>query len=283
MRTTDYEPDEAIRRMLARRFGIDHPVQLLPGGEGRTYRAGDYVFRHETSHVEATFIADLYHSLPERGFRLPRPIRAVDGAWITAEGWSAWNFVAGRPATAADLEFVIPALQSFHQALASVPYPAFLAGRDSPYDRANRQTWQDDPLTLDARFAPLAAPLLQRLRPVPELRPQLIHADLNEQNMLVAPGLHPAIIDMTPYWRPSEFALAVPAYWLGPYRGNAAILPAFAHLPAFDQMLVRVGLRTILISQEFSRLGAAIGDAEQEYRASVEIICNWVDRLEVAG
>ena len=269
--------------MLAQQFGVADPLHLLPGGEGRTYRAGDYVFRRETNNIEAAFIADLYHSLPERGFRLPRPIRAVDGAWVTADGWSAWTFVAGRPAIAADLGLVLPALQAFHQALASVPYPAYLAGRDSPYDRANRQTWEDDPLTLDARFAPLVAPLLQRRRPVPELRPQLIHADLNEHNILVAPGLDPAIIDMTPYWRPPEFALAVPAYWLGPYRGNAAILPACAHLREFDQMLLRVGLRTILISQEFSRLGAAVGDVEQEYRPSIEIICHWVDRLDACG
>jgi uncharacterized protein (TIGR02569 family) len=283
MSTINHEPGETIRSILARQFGIDHPVRLLPGGEGRTYRAGDYIFRRETNRAEAAFIAELYCSLPEQRFRLPRPIRALDGAWVTAAGWSAWTFVEGRPATTTDLGQVIPALQSFHQALASVPYPSYLAQRDSPYDRANKQTWEDDPITLDPRFAPLIAPLLQRLRPVPELRPQLIHADLNEQNILVAPGVDPAIIDMTPYWRPPEFALAVPAYWLGPYRGDATVLSAFAHIRAFDQMLVRAGLRTMLISQEFDRLGVTVGEVEQEYRASVEIICQWVDRSDASG
>jgi uncharacterized protein (TIGR02569 family) len=280
MCTANDETSDAIRRVLARHFGVDRPVRLLPGGEGRTYRAGDHIFRRETNPAEACFIADLYSSMEEQGFRLPRPARALDGAWVTPQGWSAWTFVEGQPATTQDLAQVIPAIQAFHRALASVPYPPYLARRDSPYDRANLQTWEDAPLTLEDRFAPLVVPLLQRRRPVPELRAQLIHADLNEQNILVASGSDPAIIDMTPYWRPPEFAVAVLAYWLGPYRNNPAILPAFAHIREFDQMLLRVGLRTLLISQEFSRLGAAIGDVEQEYRGAVEIICRWVDRVE---
>ncbi|MEV6598562.1 hypothetical protein AB0M36_17045 [Actinoplanes sp. NPDC051346] len=36
-------------------------------------------------------------------------------------------------------------------------------------------------------------------------RPQLVHADLTK-NVLLAPGLPPAIIDISPHWRPPAYA-----------------------------------------------------------------------------
>lgn len=267
----------AIRRELERWFVIDGPLVRLPSGEGRTYRAGDVIYRRDPDVEETAFIVDLYRSIEQRGFRVPLPMQSTSRTWTTAEGWTAWTFVPGQPTTSADLDHVIPALQSFHRALTQVARPAYLDRRDSPYDRADRLAWSDAP-RIDERFAALIAPLMQRKRDLPDLRCQLIHGDLNEQNILVAPGLPPALIDMTPYWRPASFALAVLAFWIGPYRGDATVLRRFAQIPAFDQMLIRMALRTIFVSQEFARLGAEIGDVAQEYGAAVEIVCRWADR-----
>ncbi|HEY0603993.1 MAG TPA: phosphotransferase [Herpetosiphonaceae bacterium] len=267
----------ATRRELERWFVLDGPLARLPSGEGRTYRAGDVIYRRDPNAQENAFIVELYRSIEQRGFRVPLPLPSTSGAWTTAEGWTAWTFVPGQPATVADLEQVIPAIQSFHRALARVAQPAYLDQRDSPYDRADRLAWSDAP-EVDDRFATLIGPLMQRKRDLPDVGCQLIHGDLNEQNILVAPGLPPALIDMTPYWRPAPFALAVLAFWIGPYRGDAEILRQFAQIPAFDQMLIRMALRTIFVSQEFARLGAKIGDVEREYGAAVEIVCRWVDR-----
>jgi hypothetical protein len=44
--------------------------------------------------------------------------------------------------------------------------------------------------------------------------------------------------------------LAVLAYWVGPYRENAAILEHFRGIPAFDQMLLRAGLRLTLTKRD---------------------------------
>ncbi|HEY0736546.1 MAG TPA: phosphotransferase [Herpetosiphonaceae bacterium] len=277
MTTDSREELAATSRELERWFVLDGPVARLPGGEGRTYRAGDVIYRRDANAEENAFIVELYRSIEQRGFRVPLPLRSTSGAWTTAEGWTAWTFVSGQPATIADLEQVIPAIQSFHRVLARVARPAYLDRRDSPYDRADRLAWSDAP-EVDDRFAALIAPLMQRKRALPDLGCQLIHGDLNEQNILVAPGQPPALIDMTPYWRPAPFALAVLAFWIGPYRGDAAVLRLFAQIPAFDQMLIRMALRTIFVSQEFARLGAEIGDVEREYGAAVEIICRWVDR-----
>lgn len=277
MTSDNHEELAALRRVLERSFAIDGPLMRLPSGEGRTYRAGNVIYRRDSDIEETLFIVELYHSIQQSGFRVPLPLPTTSGAWTTTGGWTAWTFVSGQPATPADLPHVIPAIQSFHCALAQVARPAYLDRRESPYVRADRLAWSDTPEIGD-RFASLIAPLLQRKHAVPDLQSQLIHGDLNEQNILVAPGMPPALIDMTPYWRPAEFALAVLAFWIGPYRGNADVLPQFAETPAFDQMLIRMGLRTIFVAQEFARLGAEIGDVEREYRGAIELICRWVDR-----
>lgn len=267
--------DDDQTALLAAHFGVAAPLALLPGGAGRTYRAGAYVLRREADRAEAEFVAPLLAGIRADGFRTPRPVPARGGAWLAGD-WSCWEFVAGRAATVADLPLVIPALLRFHQALADVAPPAWLVSRDTPYTRADRQAW-DMPGPLDPALAPLVAALMARRRPVGG-RPQLIHGDLNEQNILVAPGLPPAIIDMTPYWHPPVFALAVLAYWLGPYRGDAAALPHFVHLPDFAQLLLRVALRTMLISHEFQRLGAARPDYDAEFAGPVAQVIAWLDR-----
>jgi fructosamine-3-kinase len=56
---------------------------------------------------------------------------------------------------------------------------------------------------IDARLLPLVAPLVTVRRMDVQLPEQLIHGGLNAENILVAPEVAPAIIDMTPYWRPT--------------------------------------------------------------------------------
>jgi uncharacterized protein (TIGR02569 family) len=277
MTTEEHEDIAAIRDTLAQSYTLNGSFTLMAGGESRTYRAGDHIYRRETDITEAAFIAELYDAMQEHGFRIPKPLKSNDGPWVTPDGWSAWTFVAGQPATPDDIPQVVTAIQAFHQALASTAYPMYLADRDSPFDRADKAAWANTAFHEDERFTPVIMPLLQRKRPVEGLQPQLIHGDLNEENILVAPNIPPAIIDMTPYWRPAEFALAVFAYWVGPYRGDTSILSAFAHIREFDQMLIRAGLRMILITHEFAKLGATIGDIVGAYRPPVDLICQWVD------
>jgi uncharacterized protein (TIGR02569 family) len=265
---------------IAQAFDIVGALHLLPGGEGRTYRAGDIIYRREANIVEASYLADVYHSLHGDGFRIPKPIRTKQGSWISSTGWSAWTFVPGRPALQADLPSVIVAVRAFHQALAHLPYPDYLATRDTLYDRADNAAWNTPPAAIAPELLPLVAELLRLRQPVAPLRPQLIHGDLNEENILVAPGVPPALIDLTPYWHPPEFALAVLAYWFGPYRGDKNVLSAFAEVQEFDQMLVRAALRTLLISQEFGKRSGNLEAVTAEYRPSVAIIAAWMSERE---
>lgn len=265
---------------IAQAFDAVDAPHLLPGGEGRTYRAGDIVYRREANIVEATYLADVYHSLHSDDFRVPRPIRTKQGSWISSTGWSAWTFVPGRPAGQADLPSVVAAVRAFHRALADLPYPAYLATRDTLYDRTDQTAWDMVPDTIEPELLPLVTELLRLRQPVAPLRPQLIHGDLNEENILVAPGVPPALIDLTPYWRPPEFGLAVLAYWFGPYRGDINVLSAFAEVQEFDQMLVRAALRTLLISQAFGKQSGSLKAVAAEYQPSVAVITAWMNQRE---
>lgn len=273
-------PPDAVAE-LRREFGAEPPFEPLLGGEGRTFAAGDIVLRREEDAEDAALVAGVYARVPPSpAFRVPRPVRTAGGAWLTRGGWSAWTFVAGRPATAADLPRVIPAVEAFHAALAGESRPAALARRDSPYDRADRAAWGRLPTRVAPSLAPFVAALARIRRPLSPLRPrpQLIHGDLNPDNVLVAADAPPALIDMAPYWRPAGFALAVLAYWLGPYGGDRTVLPAFAAVPAFDQLLVRAALRSVLVWHEFGRLGRPLGDAEAEFGQAVPTIVGWVEQ-----
>jgi hypothetical protein len=72
------------------------------------------------------------------------------------------------------------------------------------------------------------------------------------------------------------FALAIVAYWPGPYQGNMNILNMFMHVPAFTQMLVRVALSTILIVHAFGQIGGNIEDGAKEFAPSVHRIIEWL-------
>lgn len=251
----------------AEEFGAPKSAVPLSGGEGRTWRAGDVVLRreHPEDAEEASWTADLFAGLREEGFRVPRPVRARSGGWLV-DGFSAWTFIGGRPATRADGPAVAAAVAAFHCALVGVPRPLYLDQRTGPFADADRGAWGELP-PVDGPAGDVLPALAALRGPVGGLTDQLIHGDLNPDNVLVAPGLAPAIIDLAPYWRPAPFASAVAAFWLGPYRGDTEVLAAFEHVPAFDQMLLRACVRTLLIAWGF-RPRASI-DA---YRPAIEIV-----------
>jgi hypothetical protein len=249
--------DEVLIEIISRSFPFKGTLQHLPGGENRSYRAGDIVYRQESRIPEATFIAELYASLPTLSFRLPQPIRSFQGAWVSPERWSVWSFIEGRPAAPGDIPIVIEACEAFHQALAGLPYPSFLATKDTPYTRANAVAWGVLPNDLDELLEPYATQLVSLRKPLPNFSAQLVHGDLNPVNILIAPGLPPAFLDFTPNWYPSTYALAVFAYWIGPARGDPAVLRRFEHIPDFDQLLLRVALSKLIVHYEFKKLGRA--------------------------
>jgi Ser/Thr protein kinase RdoA (MazF antagonist) len=245
-------------------FGVSGEVAALPGGEERSFRCGNLVLREENpgDEIEAAWNADLFAGIVEDGFRVPRPVHTRDGSWLAtaAEGghWSAWTYVEGRAATAADAPQMADAIAAFHRAIAGAPYPAHIDRWTSPYRRADLGAFGEMPHNMSPTLRPILDELYGLRRPV-TLPEQVIHGDCNETNVRIADGMAPAIIDMATYWRPSEFAVAVGAFWLCAYRGDAATLRHFDHagpggVREFDQMLLRACIRSLLVMDGFGYL-----------------------------
>jgi uncharacterized protein (TIGR02569 family) len=168
---------------------------LLDGGTGRTWRAGHLVLKPlDRVPAEIVWQADVLGRVRENGFRVTRPVPRI------VDGWTAWEYVAGRHEPGRWLE-IIAVGERFHAALAGVPRPdAIIDPGVEPWATGDRVAWGDEPFEgLDD--------ILAALDPVTEPS-GLIHGDLTG-NVLFDDELPPAIIDFTPYWRPLEFQSAV--------------------------------------------------------------------------
>ncbi|MFH8484890.1 aminoglycoside phosphotransferase [Streptomyces longisporoflavus] len=192
-------------------FRLAGSAVRLPGGEGASVRVGDVVLKPAVPDSEfAEWLGDIMASIQEDGFRVARPLRAVTGAWSYG-GWTASHFVTGTEpdhfAAPRWLE-VVAAGRAFHRALAGVPRPCFLDRRRDGWATGDRVAWQEEKADLlPALRGPYGA-LTALPGPRPLARSQLVHGDLTG-NVLFAPGLAPAVIDFSPYWRPPAFGEAV--------------------------------------------------------------------------
>lgn len=224
--------------------GID-PVPLS-GGRGTAWRAGQVVLKPADSVREGRWFADVYDALSGPGFRVPRPVRAVTGDWV-AQGWTAWQLVAGAPADWSGVSPRWPELiavsRALHAALAGASVPEWRATTENPWMIGDQVAWGErDPGPL---LGPAAGQitgqvrlLLAALRPV-DLPDQLIHADL-AGNVLFADGTSPAVIDFSPLYRPAGLPLAIVAVdalmW---HRARPEVLGQLASEPELDQLLAR--------------------------------------------
>ncbi len=226
----DTPPDSVLAA-----FGLAAQPVLLPGGQGETWRVGDVVLKPVGFVPEAVWRADVFAGLPEgREFRVPRPVRAVDGSWV-AEGWEASEVLVGATDTGRP-DDVLTAGSAFHEAVAGLARPGFLDRRENPWTLADQVAWDEQAVV--GRCQELVAELIEARRPV-ELPAQVVHGDLLG-NVMFADGLPPAIIDWPVYWRPPSWAAAVAVVdalcW---YDAKPELAARWSHLADWGQMLVR--------------------------------------------
>jgi uncharacterized protein (TIGR02569 family) len=228
-------------------FGVDGEPVPLAGGEGLAWRVDHLVLKPNHAPAEWAWLGAVLPTLETDGFRLAPPVPAVDGSWVV-DGWCAQPFVAGDHAERwAD---VIEVGERFHGATAALGRPAFLDARTNPWSQGDRVAWEE-------LEAPVAHPLLDRLlelREPVDARPQVVHGDLTE-NVLFDDALPPAIIDVTPYFRPPGFASAVVVGDAVRWR-NADPSPLVARAAredAFPQLFVRAVIYRLVTSLLFGR------------------------------
>jgi uncharacterized protein (TIGR02569 family) len=236
-------PSEAVLQA----FGAHGPRVPLSGGDGHAFRAGGVVLKPCSDPEEWAWLAHQLPTVEQDGFRLALPVRAVDGRWVV-EGWCAQDAVAGE-----HVERWLDVLAvggRFHAAITHLPRPDFIDARTHPWAIGDRVAWGElDP--------PLADPHLARLlaaREPIDVRSQVVHGELTE-NVLFAEDAEPAVIDVTPYWRPAGYAAAI-VVADAVHRRNAAphdLLAACTAIDSFDQLFVRAVIFRLVTTLIFGR------------------------------
>jgi uncharacterized protein (TIGR02569 family) len=215
----------------------------MAGGQEKTYRAGDLVLKPAVDDDETNWTAALYLAIECDGFRVPRPIRARTGRFVF-RGWQAWAYLPGKEARGRWTDAIDTCLR-FHRAIAHVPKPAFLDRREDAWSVADRVVWGERQISHHPRVAPVVDRLRGVLRPI-EATSQLIHGDFGG-NVLFAPRLDPAVIDLAPYWRPVPFAVGVivadAIVWEG---AEMSLMDVGGQFDDFVQHLARAELRRVV-------------------------------------
>ena len=243
---------------------------LLAGGQGSSWRADEVVLKPvDLGGPELEWQAELFGSISCDGFRVARPLRARDGSFVVA-GWCAWQAVKGGHEERRWPEIVAVG-ERFHAALAGVPRPDFLSRRTDPWAVGDRVAWGDLPANEFVHVKHLVR-LVFALQPV-EAPSQLIHGDLTG-NVLFDDQLPPAVIDFSPYWRPTAFASAiVVADALVWEAADESILDGVAYIEDFAQYLLRAVIYRAVTDCLFRSLELRRPDDADPYLPVVELAC----------
>ena len=216
-------------------FGADGPPTLLPGGQGGSWRAGSLVLKPVAAGDEPTqhWLYEVARpAVTDPGVRLAFPASTQDGA-VAVDGWAATAWLAGERPVKRWAER-IEAARACARALAPID-PRQMPRREDPWARADRAAWGEGDQPLGDH--PLAHAVGSgEPRPVHEV--QVVHGDL-AGNTLLHPGRPPAVIDLSLYVRPAEWAVAVLAVDMVAFEGapvhrlsSISADPNFAHLLA---------------------------------------------------
>jgi len=259
-------PDEE----LLEAFGSKGKAELLSGGEGNSYLAGNMVLKPIDNIDEATWVADLMNVIVEDGFRVAKPIKSKNGTWIY-RGWTAFKYLEGETSKKRWKE-KIEVSHNFHKALVYCKRPAFFDTKTNPYVVADQMTWGIQLLKINDKLKSFLAPLITKLRPI-LLEDQLIHGDLTG-NILFHETLPPAVIDMTPYWHPAKYADAIIAVdsivWDG---ADDLLFDLLDNSFEMNQLLLRAAIWRIKITDEFIRQGKKESwDFVDHYRHFIELL-----------
>jgi uncharacterized protein (TIGR02569 family) len=247
-------------------FGAARSLVPVAGGRGHAWRAGDLILKPaDLSPVEHAWHAEVLPTIRLDGFRLALPRRADDGR-LVVDGWAAWGHVDGEHRSGRWPE-IIEIGERLHRALANVPRPKFIATRSDPWSLGDRVAW-GEASSAPYRRIDLVSRLVDLLVPI-VTSSQVVHGDLTG-NVLFADDLPPAVIDFSPYWRPTAYASAIVVadalVWEG---ADRSLVTGVLGVDAFAQYLARALI--------FRIVSASIGGFEGDdtalsatYRAAVD-------------
>jgi uncharacterized protein (TIGR02569 family) len=196
----DSTPADVPPQSVLEAWAVADP-QPLARGRGEAFRAGTLVLKPAGEPAQAVWLAETLEDLDAGAtVRVVRPARSVTGRWVV-DGWAAWHWMEGqhRPCM---WDEVLDVSKRFHRAVSGIAWSQAMAASHR-WAMADRVAWGE----LDAELPEPVRPLLARRRPV-DLPCQLVHGDLGG-NVLFHDSLPPAVIDVSPYWRPPGYADAI--------------------------------------------------------------------------
>ncbi len=230
-------------------FGVEGEPVVLPGGEGQSYRVGNLVLKPTTDAIQSRWIAELLRTIPEVEFRVIQPAPTVDEKWVYS-GWEANYFIEGETVKGRWKD-KITVSRKFHSQLHGVERPDFIGSRNNPWETADRIVWNEIREEYGENISHISSRLLRMKKPV-NLEEQLIHGDMTG-NILFHVALPPAVIDFSPYWRPTEYATAIiivdAIVWEG---ADDTLLSEMPNTFQNNQLLIRAALWRIKTTELFS-------------------------------
>jgi uncharacterized protein (TIGR02569 family) len=210
-------------------FGANGPSQRLPGGNVTgAWRVDDLVLKPVDNADEHAWLCRVYSEWPDdSGVRVPRPVASADGHW-QVDGWGANRWLRGSLARVTeDPVWFRAAAERFHDVIAAIQPPGFLAERNDPWSLADRVVNGED--SVPALVQSFVAECLTGVSS-PEVR-QLVHGDLT--NNILRDGETATVVDWPPYLWPRDWALAVVVVdalcWQG---GTAELLSLWSDIDA---------------------------------------------------
>ncbi|KRE23450.1 hypothetical protein ASG80_06985 [Agromyces sp. Soil535] len=232
-------------------FGADGPALKLPGGRGTAWRVGNVVLKPlDVLPSELEWLHEItWCDTSPDDIRLSLPIMSRTGE-LVVDGWTAFPVLDGEHKTERWAEIATVA-RGFADRFRGVDRPAFLDDRSHGWARADRLAWGEvEPADIDG--APFLTELLAARRVVSD--PQgIIHGDLTG-NVLFDEVKAPAVLDLTLYWRPVRYAIAIIAVDAVCFEGAPmSLLETIEPTDGFAQYLVR-GLVFRIATDWFNQL-----------------------------
>ncbi|KAI7760627.1 hypothetical protein LZL87_009511 [Fusarium oxysporum] len=207
-------------------FGAEGSLIHVPGGRGLCYRTSQNILlRPSDDDKESEYIATLCRSLLELypiAYRVPKPIPASEfPARYVCSGWTAWEYLEGKATPQGNFDILMRACRAFHADIMRLitERPSFLSTRQNRFTEADLVAWDEKNLedvndvdnNIMAIIEPTLSQLLELRQPFrQEIKNQLIHGDLTGNVLFDSENNNPpAIIDITLYWRPVDYAEAI--------------------------------------------------------------------------
>ena len=194
-------PDDDVRAA----FRCDGALERLAGGEGRAWRCGARVLKPVNDPEPASWTAATLAPLEfPSEIVVPRPAATADGRWVV-DGWTCAEYhdATHEPRRWTD---IIAAGRVFHDCLSAIPRPDWMDRTNDWWRRADAVAWDGRVPVGPDEYLELLDRLFALRRPI-QVQSQIVHGDLCGNVLFDASG-RAVIIDVSPYWRPVEWASA---------------------------------------------------------------------------